>query len=402
MNVVIIGQGYVGLPVALAAADAGYSVVGFDLNIRVVNDLNSGISHIEDISSEKLKKNLNNGSYRATLNPDDLKEADVAIIAVPTPLDEIRNPDLSYLESACLLLAKNLNKESLIINESTSYPGTLRNVISQLISSNTTINHAFAISPERIDPGNNSWNISNTPRIIAGLDGNALVKVKNFYSKFCENLICVSSPEVAESAKIFENTFRQVNIALVNEFSHITRALGISIREVLDAAESKPYGFMRFNPGLGVGGHCIPVDPSYLSFLAKKVNQTADFVDLANSVNFMQPFKIAERIKTENGGSLVGKRVVLIGMSYKPNVVDIRESPSIRLIELLRGYGASVVWNDSLLSSWNEEKSAPLKGEMFDIAILAIFHKETDLIEVKNCANYLFDCTGLIEGASQL
>jgi UDP-N-acetyl-D-glucosamine dehydrogenase len=404
MKVVIVGQGYVGLPLAMSICEAGHNVIGFDLNSKIVTDLNSGISHIEDIEANLLSNAVTSGKYRATTNPSDIVQSDIAIIAVPTPLDENREPDLRYVISASETLGKFLTKRTLIINESTSYPGTLRDVIAPTVlkNSSASLSHLFAISPERVDPGNKDWKIANTPRIFAGLTEEASKLTKSFYSGFCGELIQVSSPEVAESAKLFENTFRQVNIALVNEFSHITHALGISIREVLDAAESKPYGFMRFNPGLGVGGHCIPVDPSYLSFLAKKVNQTADFVDLANSVNLMQPFKIAERVKNENGGSLSGKRIVLIGMSYKPNVVDIRESPSIRLIELLRDDGASVVWNDTLLSSWNGEKSVSLKDEMFDIAILAIFHTETDLIEVKNCANYLFDCTGLIEGASQL
>jgi UDP-N-acetyl-D-glucosamine dehydrogenase len=402
MKVAIIGQGYVGLPIALAAADSGYSVIGFDINSKIVDDLNSGISHIEDISNKKLKNHLANGTYKATIKPDDLREVVVAVIAVPTPLDEMRNPDLSYLESACLLLAKNLTKETLIINESTSYPGTLRNVISPLVSSNTTINHEFAISPERVDPGNKNWRISNTPRIVAGLSENALLKTKEFYGKFCENLISVSSPEVAEAAKIFENTFRQVNIALVNEFSHITHSLGISVREVLDAAETKPYGFMRFDPGLGVGGHCIPVDPSYLSFLARQKNQTAAFVELANSVNLNQPIKIVERIKRDIGGSLNSKNIVVVGMSYKPNITDIRESPSIILINLLRAEGANVVWNDPIVGSWKKEKSTSLTGDRFNIAILAISHNSTDLAQVQNCANYVFDCVGVIDGASQL
>jgi UDP-N-acetyl-D-glucosamine dehydrogenase len=402
MKVAIIGQGYVGLPIALAAADSGYSVIGFDINSKIVADLNSGISHIEDISSEKLKNHLANGTYKATIKPDDLREVAVAIIAVPTPLDEMRNPDLSYLESACLLLAKNLNKETLIINESTSYPGTLRNVISPLISSNTTINHEFAISPERVDPGNKSWKISNTPRLFAGLTPEASVKTREFYSKFCDNLIKVSSPEVAEAAKLFENSFRQVNIALVNELAIISRSLGISVREVLEAADSKPYGFMKFNPGLGVGGHCIPVDPNYLAFVANQAGAKADFIQLANQVNLTMPGKIIERITNENGGTLQGKKVLVCGLSYKPDVADVRESPSLQLINLLHVAGAKINWYDPVVREFGGESSIELSSEKYDISILAMSHKDMNLDWIAKSAGYVFDCLGLIPSADQL
>ena len=398
MKVAIIGQGYVGLPIALIAAESGYSVVGFDLNPDIVSNLNSGISHIEDISNEKLKNHLNNGSYKATIKPEDLNRADIAVIAVPTPLDNMRNPDLTYIESACLLLAQNLTKETLIINESTSYPGTLRNVIAPLVNSNTDINHSFAISPERVDPGNSKWGIKNTPRLFAGLTPEASAKASDFYRTFCDNIIQVTSPEVAETAKLFENTFRQVNIALVNELAIICSKLGIDVHEVLDAADSKPYGFMKFVPGIGVGGHCIPVDPSYLAFAASKAGAKARFIQMANEVNLSMPSELILRIKKDNGGNLRGKKVVVIGISYKPNISDIRESPSLVLISLLRDEGALVSWHDPLVAEWNSEESCNLADQTFEIGVVTIIHDVMDKPALLESANYVIDCTGKIDG----
>jgi len=401
-KVAIIGQGYVGLPIAVHAAKAGYEVVGFDLNSRLVSDLNSGISHIEDISDNELAEIIQSGSYSATNNPEDITGAEIAVIAVPTPLDDNREPDLSFIESACDILAKNLSVSALIINESTSYPGTLRNLIAKRINENSSISHRYAISPERVDPGNKDWGIENTPRLYAGLTQEAAVETKEFYANFCKNLIEVSSPEVAEAAKLFENSFRQVNIALVNELALISHALGISVREVLDAADSKPYGFMKFNPGLGVGGHCIPVDPTYLAFAAKKGGTTAAFIELANNVNLEMPEKIVQRIKNENGGDLSGRRILVCGISYKKDVADVRESPSIRLIETLKREKANVSWHDPVVSQYLGESSTVLGNERFDITILAVHHKNIDLNLISASADYVFDCLGLIKSASQL
>ena len=311
MKITVIGQGYVGLPLAFHAAKSGYEVVGFDVNPKLVSDLNNGKSHIKDISDSDLSEIIQMGTYTATNNPKNIGNADIALIAVPTPLTENREPDLSFIESACDVLAKNLTKSALIINESTSYPGTLRNLIAKRVDAKSPVLHRFAISPERVDPGNAEWGIENTPRLYAGLTREAAVETQIFYAKFCENLIEVSSPEVAEAAKLFENSFRQVNIALVNELALISSTLGISVREVLEAANSKPYGFMKFNPGLGVGGHCIPVDPTYLAFAAKNSGTRAAFIELANEVNLEMPERIAERIKKENGGSLAGKKILV-------------------------------------------------------------------------------------------
>jgi UDP-N-acetyl-D-glucosamine dehydrogenase len=281
----------------------------------------------------------------------------------------------------------------MVINESTSYPGTLRKEIAARI---TGVDHLYASSPERIDPGNTQWGTQNTPRLIGGLTPEAVAKAKEFYSTFCDTIIEVSSPEVAEAAKIFENTFRQVNIALVNEFAQIADALGISGREVLDAAATKPYGFMQFNPGPGVGGHCIPVDPSYLAQVAIEVGVPATFIKRANEVNLAMPAYVVKRVVAGSGGSIKGKKVVVIGVSYKSNVADTRETPAAGVIDLLRAQGATVTWHDDLVGSWRGDLSAPIKGA--DIAVLVTKHDGLDLAALKSCG-YIFDCTDTIAGA---
>jgi UDP-N-acetyl-D-glucosamine dehydrogenase len=404
MRVVIVGQGYVGLPLAMSICAAGHEVIGFDLNTKIVTDLNSGISHIEDIDSTVLSEWITSGKYRATSNPTDFAQSEIAIIAVPTPLDEKREPDLKFVISASETLGRNLANVTLIINESTSYPGTLRDVIAPTVVKNSKadLGHLFAISPERVDPGNKDWKIANTPRIFAGLTDEASKLTKTFYSGFCSELIEVSSPEVAESAKLFENTFRQVNIALVNELALITRGIGISVNEVIDAASSKPYGFMKFNPSIGVGGHCIPVDPSYLAHTAKSIGVEPRFIELANAVNLQMPREIVKRIKTENGGTLNGKKILVCGVAYKPNVADTRETPTAILIEELEKEGAKISWHDPLVSNWRGSDSVELSGENYDVTIAAVLHDIMDKSKIASTSKYLFDCTGKMPGGHKL
>jgi UDP-N-acetyl-D-glucosamine dehydrogenase len=393
MQVAIIGQGYVGLTIAVGAAGAGHSVIGFDVNEQLVTALNAGTSHIEGISDASLSSLIGSGAYKASTDASVIDGCDVIVIAVPTPLDEARNPDLSFVHAAADLIAQHAHTAALVINESTSYPGTLRAEIAARI---TTVPHLYASSPERVDPGNTQWGTKNTPRLIGGLTPQAVSKAKEFYATFCDTIIEVSSPEVAEAAKIFENTFRQVNIALVNEFAQIADALGISGREVLDAAATKPYGFMEFNPGPGVGGHCIPVDPSYLAHVANEVGVPATFIKRANEVNLAMPAYVVKRVIAGSGGSIKGKKVVVVGVSYKSNVADTRETPAAGVIDLLRAQGATVTWHDDLVGSWRGESSAPIKGA--EIAVLVTKHDGLDLAALKGCG-YLFDCTGSIAGA---
>ena len=401
MKVCIVGQGYVGLTIS-AFAGEHHEVIGFELNPTIVERLNKGTSHIEGVDSLSIAKLIAKGKYKATTNPADIKGSDIVVIAVPTPLDSKRKPNLSYIDSACKVIGENLDSPALIINESTSYPGTIRNYIKPAIEkySKTKLAHEYAISPERVDPGRVEWDQKNTPRLFAGLTPEATRRTREFYATFCDNLVEVSSPEVAEAAKLFENTFRQVNIALVNELAQISHALGIDVRETLDAANTKPYGFMKFTPSAGVGGHCIPVDPSYLAHLALENGVRATFIERANEVNLEMPTYIAKRVAGDNGGSLKGKKVLVVGVAYKPNVADTRETPAEHLIEALNEMGAFVTWNDEVVGTWKGQSSSALSGA--DIAIVVTKHEVVSSEAILKAAPYVFDTTGVVKGAVQL
>lgn len=400
-KVAIIGQGYVGLTIASFAANH-HEVIGFDNREEVVANLNQGKSHIEGVSSENLAAQIEKRRYFATSDPTKLADAEIVVIAVPTPLDPDRKPDLSFIESACKTIGENVTAPSLIINESTSFPGTVRNYIKPAIErhSRKHISHLYSVSPERVDPGREDWNQKNTPRLYSGLTKEATEKTKDFYSTFCENLIEVSTPEVAEAAKLFENTFRQVNIALVNEFAIIANALGIPVNETLHAASTKPYGFMKFMPSAGVGGHCIPVDPSYLSYAANQNGVAAKFIDLANKVNLDMPKYVVSRVETDNGGSLNGKTVQVIGVSYKPNVADVRETPAQLVIDELLSRGALVTWHDPVVKSWEGNNSESLGGS--EISIIVTRHAIFEEAMLLASAPYVFDTTGTVKGAKKL
>jgi UDP-N-acetyl-D-glucosamine dehydrogenase len=290
----------------------------------------------------------------------------------------------------------------LVINESTSFPGTLRNYIKPAIEkySGNSVEHLYAISPERVDPGRGDYNQKNTPRLFAGLTPEASKMTRDFYSKFCDRLVEVSSPEVAEAAKLFENTFRQVNIALVNEFAQIAHSLGISVYETLDAANTKPYGFMKFTPSAGVGGHCIPVDPTYLAAVAEEHGAPATFIRRANEVNLEMSKYVVDRVEADNGGSLAGKTVLVVGVAYKPNVADVRETAAELVIEHLRSRGAAVSWHDDVVGTWNSETSSPLTGA--EITVVVTKHDYVNERDILASAPYVFDTTGKVAGAKWL
>jgi UDP-N-acetyl-D-glucosamine dehydrogenase len=401
VKVSIIGQGYVGLTISVFAAEH-HTVVGFDKNQSVVDALNAGKSHIEGVDSADLARLIAVGKYKATTDAADIAGSDVVVIAVPTPLTKDRKPDLAFVESACETIGENLKSPALIINESTSFPGTVRNLIKPLIAKHSSgiVEHMYAVSPERVDPGRSDWNQKNTPRLYAGLTPDATKAVCEFYSTFCDNLVEVSSPEVAESAKLFENTFRQVNIALVNEFAQIAHALGISVHETLDAAATKPYGFMKFMPSAGVGGHCIPVDPSYLAYTAAGLGVPATFIERANEVNLEMAKYVVDRVRDDNSGSLTGKKVQVVGVAYKPNVADVRETPAELVIEELKKAGASVTWSDDLVANWMGQSSSALGGS--EITVVVTLHAVTDAKKVLASAPYVFDATGKVSGAHSL
>jgi UDP-N-acetyl-D-glucosamine dehydrogenase len=381
MKIAIIGQGYVGRSIAVAAVGAGHSVVGFDTDASV-------------ISSLRIK-----GDFQGTTDASLIGTTDVVVIAVPTPLDSARKPDLSAVKAACKTIIENVKKPVLVINESTSYPGTLRKEIAAVIESASGLGHLYAASPERVDPGNEKWVQKNTPRLLAGLTPEATALARKFYSSFCDQIVEVSSPEVAEAAKLFENTFRQVNIALVNEFAQISSALDIPTQEVLDAAATKPFGFMSFKPGPGVGGHCIPVDPSYLAHVAEGAGVPATFIRYANEVNLAMPAYVVSRVAGDVG-SLKGKKVVVVGVAYKANVKDTREAPAALVISELEKLGAVVSWHDPVVGTWNGQSSSELKG--FDVAIVVTKHDAVSEATIKSSADYVFDCTGSIKGVAGL
>jgi UDP-N-acetyl-D-glucosamine dehydrogenase len=388
VKIAIIGQGYVGSALAIASVKAGHNVIGFDIDSKLIREL------------KEKESNLKN--YYPTNNEADLNDQDAYIIAVPTPLDESNQPDLSYLVQASKLIAKSATKGALVINESTSYPGTLREIVITQIEKINESEFLYASAPERIDPANNKWNIKNTPRILAGVDAKSTKAALEFYKSICDEVAAVSSPEVAESAKLFENTFRQVNIALVNELAQISSKLGISATEVIAAAATKPFGFMRFNPSLGVGGHCIPIDPIYLAQKAESVGASAQFIRQANLVNQQMPFYIFQRVKDLLGGNLSGKKICIVGISYKPDVTDMRQSPSISLWKELEKAGVQISFHDEVVSEFEGKKSTSLAGSTFDLTVVAISHSNLGVDKVIESSPIIFDCTGTINGAYHL
>ncbi len=376
MKVSVIGQGYVGLPLALAAAEAGHQVVGIEINKEIVAKLNSGISPIGDVQNQKLEHSQNAGNYRTTHDFKELSSSDIVIICVPTPLDHIRRPDLSFLLDALNSIATHLQPDTLIINESTVSPGTTRGLIKETLDK-AGIPYELAYSPERIDPANKKWTVTNTPKLVAGLTPAATERAASFYKTFVDSVTIGSSPEVIETAKLLENSFRLVNISFVNEIAQFCAAMGIDVREVVDAAATKPYGFMPFYPGAGVGGHCIPVDPSYLASKAQEMGVPTRFIDLANDLN-QSLSSYFTGVATGILGGLQEKKILVVGIAYKPEVSDVRETPAEGLIKQLRSKGADVKWHDELVQEWNGEKSVELTSD-FDLAILVNPHNNTNL-----------------------
>jgi len=377
-NVIVVGQGYVGLPLLVNAAKSGYKVYGFDISNEKIELLKKGYTDSPEITKNDLLRLQKKGKIEFTSTIPKLNEQSIIVIAVPTPLDSNRKPDLSMLVNACELVARVIVNNSLVVNESTSYIGTLRDLIKPTIDKLSSAKDImYAVAPERIDPGNTKWGMKNTPRVIAGLDDIATQMAVKFYSKFCNKIHITSKPEVAEAAKLFENTYRQVNIALVNELSNIADVIGFSTHETITAASTKPFGFMPFYPSIGVGGHCIPIDPSYLAFSAESAGAEAKFINLANLTNLAMPKIIAERIKIFLDGNLIGKKIQIAGITYKPNISDIRESPALDLIKELTALGASVSWHDPFVTKYNDQQSSELNSEI-DLGLIVTPHSQID------------------------
>lgn len=400
----IIGQGYVGLPLAMAAVQAGWKVIGIDISESKVAQIKSGSSPIEDISDSLLRNSIVSGAYNATTDFTVASQASIVVICVPTPLDSRREPDLSLLKDAITKVSPFVSDETLIVNESTSYPGTLRSEIMPLFE---TLKNGefkklyFASAPERVNPGDQNWNQSNTPRLVGGINKESEDRAKFFYDSICDEVVLVSSPEVAEAAKLLENTFRLVNIALINEFTQICNSNGISAQEVIDAASSKPYGFLPFRPGVGVGGHCIPIDPLYLSWWARQNGKRATMVELADSVNLRMPKYVAELAIGMVDPTISKPRVLIIGVAYKSGIADIRETPAGDLYDQLRLYGAEVAWYDPLVPKWKDTNSVDLSWEC-DVAILATRQPSMDLENFISKGTPVLDCTNSIDSVGHV
>ena len=378
MNLFVIGVGYVGFSLAVNAAKNGYHVTAYDISEAKIENYKNGICDSDLVSEKELIDLQLKGSLVFTNKLIKIVGDSIFVISVPTPLNIDRNPDVSILEHACAYIADFVGENDLIINESTSYIGTLRNLIIPIITKKSGKNNLmFAAAPERIDPGNSKWNMKNTPRIVAGINKKSLRQAVNFYSKLCDEIHEVSTPEVAEAAKLFENSFRQVNIALVNELAQIANKLSFSTHEAIMAAATKPFGFMPFYPSIGVGGHCIPVDPSYLSFSAELVGVDAKFIKLANQVNSSMPNIIKERVREYLGGDITGMQVQIAGITYKSNISDLRESPALDLILELENAGAIVSWHDPFVDEYNGKRCVPLSSEI-DLGLIVTPHSQID------------------------
>jgi UDP-N-acetyl-D-glucosamine dehydrogenase len=385
MQITVVGQGYVGLPLAIAASNAGYTVYGLDSNKEKIASLSSGKSIIEDLTDDVIKKSIDSKSYIPTTNQEFINQSKVVLICVPTPLLREHKPDLTALISATTTVGKNLKAGSIVIVESTIEPGTCRNILLPILIRESGLKESefeLAYSPERIDPTNKKWGISNTPKLIAGLTENSAKRAKEFYGKFIDSITICSSLEIAETAKLLENSFRLVNISFINELAIFCHKIGIDISEVISAAATKPYGFMPFYPSVGVGGHCIPVDPIYLANAAKAVGAPSRFIELADQINQEMPGYFIGRAEEKLGG-LKAKKVLVVGVSYKPNVADVRESPVEALITGLKQKGAQVSWHDDLVKAWNGEESVTLSSD-FDLAIIATPHDYLDLTKLGN------------------
>jgi len=397
-SVAILGMGYVGLPLALAALSAGWRVFGVDIDEERIEQLRSGASYVGDISNEELRSGLQAG-FVATSDPRVIAQSAIAIICVPTPLLG-NEPDSSALKSAVRAIAQNAKAGTLLINESTSFPSTVRDLIPSVVKEESpNLDLLYAVAPERVDPGNESWSYKQTPRLVSGLTDEATNRAFDFYSSFCERVIKVSSPEIAEFSKVLENSFRQVNIALVNELVPLAQELGISLFEVIEAAGTKPYGYMTFWPGVGVGGHCIPVDPMYLSWLGRSRGIESTLIDAAQRVNNSGPIRILKII--ESIGLNKDSLLLQVGLSYKAGVSDLRESPSLELFQLLQNKFRHVEWWDSSLQQWGNSNRSTLQGE-YDLVVLTHRCENSELESTIRRSKKVLDLTGQFRGLSNV
>ena len=415
VRVVVVGQGYVGLPLAMRAVEVGHDVVGLETSRRRADDLAAGRSYVDDVPDDVLAAARASGRYRHAGSAGEAGPFDVAVITVPTPLRE-QAPDLSFVEAAARALAPALRPGCTVVLESTTYPGTTEQVLVPLLESGSGLaaggsgptSFHVGYSPERIDPGNRRWTLVTTPKVVSGVDEASLRAVQGFYDTLVQRTVAVSTPREAELAKLLENTFRHVNIALVNELAIFARQMGIDVREAIDAASTKPFGFMRFTPGPGVGGHCLPIDPSYLSWqVRRELGRDVRFVALANDINDHMPDHVVSRVTDLlNDAALPvrGSSVLLVGLAYKKNSGDVRQAPSQRVVELLQQRGARVTAVDAHVVGYE----VPAGVEMVDldrerlgaadVAVLLTDHDEVDLALLEEGPTPVLDTRGLLTG----
>ena len=407
----IIGLGYVGLPLAVLLAEAGYQVIGVDTDEEKVAAVNRGESHVLDVSHETLSAVVDAGNLSASTSYEDLSDADGISISVPTPLRKTGDPDLSYILDAARKLAPVLHSPMVVILESTTYPGTTREVVlPELEHSGLTVGEDLflAFSPERVDPGRTDWTTKNTPKVIGGITDSCTTVAAAMYKQAIESVVEVSSTEVAEMTKLLENTFRAVNIAMVNEMALMCERLGLDVWEVIEAAATKPFGYMKFTPGPGLGGHCIPIDPLYLSWKLKSVKYNARFIELASEINTAMPRHVVQRIQdamNDRGLAVQGAKFLVLGAAFKPNVSDTRESPAIDVIGLLRDKGAEVSYYDPYVPAFEEDGwgltsvDDPLaSAKDVDCVVIVTDHEGVDYEAISNAAQLVFDSRNALKG----
>ncbi|MGI8758378.1 MAG: nucleotide sugar dehydrogenase [Acidimicrobiales bacterium] len=410
-RVVIVGQGYVGLPLAMRAVEVGFEVVGYDIDAERVKRLAAGESYVEDIAAETLASALASGRYLPSAEPEACAGFDVAVITVPTPLRE-GNPDLSYMEAAAAMVGRRLGAGATMVLESTTYPGTTEELVAPLLEQASGLvagsDFHLGYSPERIDPGNPQWGLVNTPKVVSGIDPASLAAVQGFYDRLVDRTVTVSGCREAELAKLLENTFRHVNIALVNELAMFAADLGVDVWEAIDAASTKPFGYLRFTPGPGVGGHCLPIDPSYLSWrVRRRLGQSFRFVELANDVNDHMPDYVVRRITValnRERRAVNGSRVLLLGLAYKRNTSDARESPALVVAERLLALGAEVRAVDPHVATGRIDarvarvELSPEELASADAVVLLVDHDDFDLDEVVAHSRYVLDTRHRLSG----
>jgi UDP-N-acetyl-D-glucosamine dehydrogenase len=409
----VIGQGYVGLPLALLAVEVGYEVVGIDLDRSRIDCLRRGESYVDDVDGRRLRHALDSGRYTASADYADAAGFTVAVITVPTPLRD-RSPDLSFVTGAARELARYITRGSVVVLESTTYPGTTDDLLWPILERGSGLragaDFALGYSPERVDPGNETWTLAVTPKVVAGVDTASLDAVREFYGKLVSDVVPVSSTRTAETTKLLENTFRHVNIALVNEFAILAHELGVDVWEVVRAASTKPFGFLPFSPGPGVGGHCLPIDPTYLSWhVEQATGRRFRFVDLANDINDHMPDHVVHRITqglNRFGRPVRGSTILLLGLSYKKNSSDAREAPATRIVHLLGALGAQVSAFDSHVSAGHlsqEVGRVPLTADALNLAdavVLLTDHDDVDYKLVQREARWILDCRNRLSGTN--